>query len=151
MAKTPPKATAPAQPQAPTAPVKRLNKAGRVSPIVKEHVIDTIPRKDPRTGKLEIPGQPTSAARSQTPDNVIRRVRATRMLYYQLKRRHPGDVFTLAKDSDFNERCMVWVTPRTPESITTSNEAIKAFHDGIGPRTIGSPNVGPSTDDEPDI
>ena len=98
---------------------------------VQEIIVDQRPKVDPRTGKVEVPGQPSSKARHQTPDNETLRVRATRQVYYEHKRRREGDVFTLAKVEDFNAKCHVWVNDDTPERQTRIRETLNARHQQV--------------------
>lgn len=66
-----------------------------------------------------------------TPSDAIpARVRATRLGYYDHKRRREGDVFTLADSKkEFSERWMEYVSDDLPERITTGKQALQQFHD----------------------
>lgn len=53
-----------------------------------------------------------------------RRVRATRLGYYDNKRRREGNVFTIQSSQEFSDAWMEYVDKRTPESITTGQQQI---------------------------
>lgn len=55
--------------------------------------------------------------------STARRVRATKVGFYQNARRRVGDVFVLEKESDFSEKWMEPVDATTPERRTSSRDA----------------------------
>jgi hypothetical protein len=59
------------------------------------------------------------------------RVRAIQMGYYGDMRRRVGDVFTITDEALFSKRWMERVDPATPETMTTSGEALKRVHADI--------------------
>lgn len=138
MAKKPttkkPTATAPETENVRTRVMHVIEKPQRKKPIMQEHRVDAKPRKDPRTGKPEIPGQPTSRAGIQPKQTPKLAVRATRMTYYNLKRRHEGDIYHLTSEEHFNPKAMEWVHPRSPERTTSAQEALNAKGDDIKER-----------------
>jgi hypothetical protein len=75
------------------------------------------------------------------------KVRATAMCYYDHARRREGDVFFIAQRQDFNERCMEYCDPSTPERVTGAGAALAQQHDEIlaGRTPLSSAN------DEPHI
>lgn len=95
------------------------------------------------------------------------KVRATKVCYYDDKRRRIGDVFTISGEKfatgpragqlkEFSSKYMVVVDSRTPERITTGAEVLKQQHDEIlGSRAADAdPNFAPralGTGDDPAI
>lgn len=74
------------------------------------------------------------------------KVRATKLGYYDDKRRRIGDVFWVATTTnakgqyiEFAESWMVRVPDATPESITTGQQELRRQHDEI----LASKNAGP--------
>jgi len=57
------------------------------------------------------------------------KVRATKMGYYDNKRRRIGDVFLVAEGDALSATWMTLVDRKTPEKITTGAEALQQFHD----------------------
>ncbi len=51
------------------------------------------------------------------------KVRAKRLLFYDMARRREGDVFVLREAGDFKTSQMEWVSASTPEHLTTPREA----------------------------
>jgi len=74
-------------------------------------------------------------ARAQALEGVAARtgakVRATKVGYYLHTRRRVGDVFRLAKASDWSAHWMERVGADVPESLTLPNEALRQEHDDI--------------------
>ncbi len=67
-----------------------------------------------------------------------RRVRATKMGFYDHKRRRVGDVFDLKRPGDFSQVWMTEVSAGTPTKETGPKESLKREHDEIlGGRTEG--------------
>jgi hypothetical protein len=72
------------------------------------------------------------------------KVRATKVCYYDDKRRRIGDVFTIANETEFSSRYMERVHPRTPERITTGAQVLQQQHDEIlaGKQIENNPELG---------
>lgn len=92
------------------------------------------------------------ARRPEAPRSRGVRVRATKVCYYDDKRRRVGDVFTISDEKnktgglkEFSSKYMELVDPRTPEKITTGAEVLKQQHDDIlGSRAADAdPNFAP--------
>jgi hypothetical protein len=73
------------------------------------------------------------------------KVRATKVCYYDDKRRRVDDVFTIKAESEFSSNYMERVDPRTPERITTGKEVLQQQHDEIlaGKRVEANPDLAP--------
>lgn len=75
-------------------------------------------------------GQPRPpAARPRTTTSF--KVMATKVCYYDDKRRRVGDVFTIQNDAEFSSKYMERVADETPERITTGAEVLKQEHEVI--------------------
>lgn len=72
------------------------------------------------------------------------KVRATKVCYYDDKRRRVGDVFTIQNEKEFSSRYMEKVHPRTPERITTGAQVLQQQHDEIlaGKAVENNPELG---------
>lgn len=93
-------------------------------------------RRAPGTTAARKAALPTVAPPASVSRDGIR-VRATRIGYFEHKRRRPGDTFTIQSMDQFGT-WMEFVDKRTKESITTPNEAIQQRHDEIlGGRAVG--------------
>jgi hypothetical protein len=90
------------------------------------------PAVPPRTG----PAHQPDPAQGDKPFKVT----ATQLGYYDHVRRRPGDVFTIAGERLFSERWMERVDPRTPDKVSTSQQAINEKHDEI----LGGKVTGPA-------
>jgi hypothetical protein len=77
------------------------------------------------------------------------KVRARRLLFYDMARRREGDVFRLREASDFKASQMEWVTATTPEKLTTPREAaVRRDRDIAGsPRRL-QPNAADELEDQ---
>jgi hypothetical protein len=94
----------------------------------------TVARESPTSVKrAEVPPLPDAPDRTRKP--AVRsggiKVEATKMGYYDHIRRRPGDVFRIAKEEDFSDNWMRRVDERTPERVTTSQQALKAQQEEI--------------------
>lgn len=63
------------------------------------------------------------------PETNDLRVRALVPVFYGLKRRREGDVFTLADEKHYNPKRHAWVSSRTQERTTAPNAHLKRLHD----------------------
>jgi hypothetical protein len=117
----------------------------------------------PAASSVEKPAeQQLAEATTQVRDDTViwgnrgggRKVRATKMGYYDHERRRPGDVFVLHKKQDFSAKWMEYVRAETPTSKTSPNQAIAKEHDNVlADRHGGGRKVDPTdphTDNAPD-
>lgn len=77
------------------------------------------------TARATTPTPPRSA-----PDAVVR-VRATRLGYYDLARRRPGDVFQLRSARHFSDKWMEQVEASTPTQTLSPSGALRREHQAI--------------------
>jgi hypothetical protein len=73
------------------------------------------------------PRPPVDRPRSSTAFKVM----ATKVCYYDDKRRRVGDVFTIQNETEFSSKYMERVAPDVPERITTGAEVLKREHETI--------------------
>lgn len=70
------------------------------------------------------------------------KVRATKLRYYNMKRRRVGDVYVLRKPSHFDPKTMVLVSGSTPERVTGPNAHIeREKQELLGMRQGDKPDV----------
>jgi hypothetical protein len=71
------------------------------------------------------------------------KVRATKLRYYNMKRRRVNDVYVLRKESHFDPKTMVRVNPTTPEKVTGPNAHIEREKlEILGLRQGDKPEIG---------
>ena len=123
--------------------------------MAKEKTSSTNAHYDDRTAKAPAPAATSSSAveervhRIDPPADAPRtlqtiKVRATKMGYYDDKRRRTGDVFLIRAPyageddagipitiNEFSKKWMERVAGDTPERITTGNEELRRQHDEI--------------------
>lgn len=89
-------------------------------------------------GQAKPPAPPPTVARGGI------KVRATKVCYYDDKRRRISDVFTIANETEFSSKYMERVDPRTPERITTGAQVLQQQHDEIlaGKAVENNPELG---------
>lgn len=98
--------------------------AARTAPKPRADVARTIKSQAAKNGLVERNPKPVPK------DNPIKVV-ATMTGYYDHVRRREGDVFIIANERAFSARWMEKVGARTPESVSTSQQAIQKAHDEI--------------------
>jgi hypothetical protein len=91
---------------------------------------------------------PHQAARREpaAPASARIRVRATQLGYYGEARRRVGDVFEIADARHFSKKWMVRVSEDTPQSRTTSRQALREEHAALVAKA--TPPKPPTADDE---
>jgi hypothetical protein len=90
-------------------------------------------------------------SRSAAPAGHARvKVRATKLLQYDLQRKRPGDVFLLRSPADFKASCMERVSDATPTHTTSPAEAARTAHAAIaaGKSPRLQPNAADLVDDD---
>ena len=103
-----------------------------------------IPHDDPQARQAKVD-------EAMRPKKGSIRVMATKVGYYDDKRRRIGDVFTVSAERnekggyrEFSDKWMERVDEDTPERITTGNEDIRRQHDEIlKAKSMGGIHTGP--------
>ncbi len=92
------------------------------------------------------------ALRPQTVPAARIKVIATKLGYYDLRRRREGDVFFIKNESEFSHKWMERAEPSTPLKQTTPQEALNKVHDDIlGGRVTGDRSTEPLVKDDDDV
>jgi len=114
-------------------------------------------KKTARAAKAAAQKARSAAARSTAVEHAKvvdarggpRKVQAIEVGYYDHVRRRVGDVFSIAKPSDFSEKWMTYVDKRTPDRITTGQEDINRQHDELLSSKMAEKNAGATGADNP--
>jgi hypothetical protein len=109
---------------------------------------------DRRPTELEVEAAKATIRRAGIGVKPAQKVQATKMGFYDHKRRRRGDVFSLKDPKHFSRKWMTKVGAETPDKITTGQEELRQKHDEIlGARMEGRTPVTSSMealDDEVD-
>jgi hypothetical protein len=115
-------------------PVISSEEAQRDADTVAPNVSVAAPNPRPRPGvsatareRIGVVDGPLPAA--QSPDRL--KVQATRLGYYELQRRRPGDVFFVSDAEAFSDRWMRKVHDDTPVRTTTQAQALRQEQDAL--------------------